>query len=368
MSRSVLLKLEEGWPTRDHAYYVRLLLSSGVKADEIKQVDLHGQAGTCIVTVSCPAVRDEIIAKGITVNGQSVQLSIATGAVVSVHVFGVEDDLSLSAIVTAVSKFGTVIGSAKREKKSVDGCSFTTGTVYLNVALRTAIPCLIAVGSRARKYRVWHQDQRQTCWRCNAATHLAKDCPNKPTRKSSSGQQLESQTNSHSNRQASPSTETAMTASEKTSEAGPTFADVAKSTCNPVNDHERSDRGGTCTSISAEQRTEALLASAAITSVAVQDDDAGTPEADQGENDEQGNDAGTCEGDQCAESLMEDNSKDEESLVSTSWADSTRTDDELELDAVDSMFMSTPQTIPMKRTHIESSSAKKKKKKKKSKS
>ena len=190
MSRSVSLKLEEGWPTRDHAHYVRHLIGAGVNADDIKQIDLHGRAGMCVVTVSCQAVRDSIASKGLSIDGRPVEMVISSGTVVSLHVFGVEDDLSLAAIVQGVEKFGSVVGPAKREKKSVDGCTFTTGTVYVNVALRAVVPSLIAIGSRNRKYRVWHKDQQQTCWKCGSTGHLAKDCTNartKDSRRASTG-------------------------------------------------------------------------------------------------------------------------------------------------------------------------------------
>ena len=124
MSRSVLLKLEEGWSTKDHAQYVRLLLNANVRAQDIKQIDLHGQAGACIVTVSCPAVRDQIIANGLSFNGQPVKLSTSAGDVVSVHLFGIEDNLSLPAITKAMERFGSVVGAVTRDTKTVDGCTF----------------------------------------------------------------------------------------------------------------------------------------------------------------------------------------------------------------------------------------------------
>ena len=48
----------------------------------------------------------------------------------------------------AMEKFGTTVGLPKREEKSVDGCTFTTGTirtVFVNVVPKSAMPSTIVL-------------------------------------------------------------------------------------------------------------------------------------------------------------------------------------------------------------------------------
>lgn len=350
MSRSVYLKLEEGWPTRDHAHYVRLLIGAGVKADDIKQIDLHGRAGMCVVTVSCQAVRDSIVSNGLSIDGRPVEMVISGGSVVSLHLFGVEDDLSLAAIVQAVEKFGSVVGGAKREKKSVDGCSFTTGTVYVNVALRAVVPSLIPVGSRNRKYRVWHQGQVQTCWKCNRTGHVAKDCTH--ARKSSRR----------------PSTDDHATPASQADDvigqayvASATFAEAAGR-------RVVSEKG------KIPQPDENHPDSSVILNceVAVDDNEPGTPSPAPGTSAKQPDDTTgehpsteernlAVDEDSAAQALAVSDLDSTVSPVSTSWADSTKTDDELE--PVDNIVTSTPQPVQVKRSRATPPKGKTRKKK-----
>ena len=102
MSRVCSIQLSGNLLSKDHAFYIRLLLSSGVKPDEIKQIDLSGRRGVCRVSFSSTSVRDEVLSRGLTVDGAQLVLLIGDGAVVSVHIFGVADDTPLSAITSAM--------------------------------------------------------------------------------------------------------------------------------------------------------------------------------------------------------------------------------------------------------------------------
>ena len=81
----------------------------------MKQVDLNGRRGFCRITLSCTEVRDDGLTKGLQLEGTPLTLVVGDGAVISVYAYGVAEDVSLSAIVSSVEKFGTVIGKPKRE-------------------------------------------------------------------------------------------------------------------------------------------------------------------------------------------------------------------------------------------------------------
>ena len=113
---------------------MRLFLSGGVTPDDIKQVDLSGRRGFCRVSFSCTAVRDEVLSRGLKLEGKQLVLVVGDGAAESLHIFGVEDDTPLSVITSAMEKFGSIIGVPKRETKVVEGCTFTTAaTIFVNL-------------------------------------------------------------------------------------------------------------------------------------------------------------------------------------------------------------------------------------------
>ena len=184
MSRMCSIQLNEGWSSKDHAFFIRLLLSGGVRPDDIKQVDLSGRRGFCRVSFSCTAVRDEVLSRGLEFEGKQLVLVVGDGAVVSVHIFGVADDTPLSAITSAMEKFGSVIGVPKRETKAVEGCTFTTGTTFVNLVPTAIVPSTIMLSESRQKLRVWHRGQVPTCYKCGSSTHIAKLCTHQARRPS----------------------------------------------------------------------------------------------------------------------------------------------------------------------------------------
>ena len=72
MSRICSIQLNEGWSSKDHAFFIRLLRSGGVRSDDIKQVDLSGRRGFCRVSFSCTAVRDEVLSRGLEFEGKQL--------------------------------------------------------------------------------------------------------------------------------------------------------------------------------------------------------------------------------------------------------------------------------------------------------
>jgi len=181
-TRTCSLKVSEHLRDKDHAFYVRLLLRSTVKASEIKQIDLKGRRGHCKITLSTRAALERLLGEVIHVNGVQLNFLVGDGSVVLLHLFGVNDDMPLSAISKAVQPFGSCIGSPKRETKTVEGCTFSTGTVFVQLVPTATVPSTICVGDandQVQRLRAWHVGQIQTCYRCGEAEHLAKDCPSK---------------------------------------------------------------------------------------------------------------------------------------------------------------------------------------------
>jgi len=117
--RCCSLKLEGDLKDRDHGYFVRLLLRSGVLPTDIKQIDLKGSRGFCKVTLSTPEALERLIAQEVVVNGTPVPLFVGDGTVTSLHIFGVDEDVSLLAISESLAEFGSIIGQPTRETKEV---------------------------------------------------------------------------------------------------------------------------------------------------------------------------------------------------------------------------------------------------------
>ena len=176
MSRVCSIQLVEDHPRNDHAFYVKLLLSAGVKPGDVKQVDLNGRRGFCRITFCSTEVRDDVVTKGLQANGTPLTLVVGDGAVVSVHAFGVAEDVSLPSIVSAIEKFGTVIGKPKREVKTIEACTFTTGTVYVSIVPTVAVPSVIVLPGSHQRIRVWHKGQTPTCYKCGSSHHVSRNC------------------------------------------------------------------------------------------------------------------------------------------------------------------------------------------------
>jgi len=174
-TRSCSLKLGPDLRDKDHAFFVRLLLRSAVEPSDIQQIDLKGRRGFCKITLATRAALERLLAQVIHVNGSQLNFIVGDGSVILLHVYGVDEDLPLKNIVGALQQFGSVIGQPRREQKSCEGCTFHTGTVFVQFVPKAAVPSTLHVGDAA-KLRVWHVGQVQTCFKCGSTDHQAKDC------------------------------------------------------------------------------------------------------------------------------------------------------------------------------------------------
>jgi len=187
VTRCCSLRLSGDLREQDHAFFVRLLLkSSVVKPCDIQQIDLKGRRGFCKVTLSTRDALERLLSKAIIVNGNQLNFVVGDGSVVLLNVFGVDEDLPLSAIVKSLQQFGSVVGEPRRESMTVDDCTFHTGTVHVQFVPKVAVPSTLYVGdaadmSQRQRLRAWHVGQIQTCFVCGDPEHKSKECPNKST-------------------------------------------------------------------------------------------------------------------------------------------------------------------------------------------
>ena len=156
-SRSCCINLSKDIASEDHAFFVKLLLRAGVRSRDIRVIDIQGRRGTCKVTLASTAARDTLLSRGLSAQGKILELLPGDGTAETVHVFGVPEDMALWAIASSLSRFGTLLGPTKNEKKTVEGCTFSTGIVYYTMVPTIAVPSSITVGRY--KLRVWHKGQ-----------------------------------------------------------------------------------------------------------------------------------------------------------------------------------------------------------------
>lgn len=189
LTRTCVLKLGGDLRDKDHGFFVRLLLRAGLKPEEIKLIDLVGRHGYCKFSFSTRAALERLLGQ-VVVHGETrLHFLVGDGSVKLLHIFGVDDDLPLSTIIRAARKFGQVIGEPQRETKTVEECTFCTGTVFLQLLPKSAVPSTLYVDvnkeaaiadfQKCLKLRVWHEGQTQTCFECGSVDHKARKCTNK---------------------------------------------------------------------------------------------------------------------------------------------------------------------------------------------
>ena len=173
---SFMFRVHKDWPL-DHVFFIKELSRLGVQPSELSQLDLNGKPGWCNVTFVTQGVRDRLLTseEEFVFASKNVEVVMGGMSVTTLHVFGCPLSLQDGALVHEISLYGRVHGPPKRKIVSHEGFAVDTGTRYVKVSLRKAVPSGLRVGSRT--VRVWHKGQIQTCWRCSVSGHLAKDCP-----------------------------------------------------------------------------------------------------------------------------------------------------------------------------------------------
>ena len=134
------------------------------------------------VTIKDIPAKNRLVDSGLTINGERVDVVPAVDtsdgleAFSTLHVFDVPLWVDDSAIVNAVTVFGTVSGKVRHGYHQLSSTAkIPNGTRYVSVKLNRAVPSYITV--QYKKVRVWHVNQKPTCRVCNALDHIAKNWP-----------------------------------------------------------------------------------------------------------------------------------------------------------------------------------------------
>ena len=153
----------------DHKIIARSLLhDNGLKGFDVKQINLEGRPGFCKVTLSCPAVRNEIATRGLTICGQQFNLIFGYYESVAMKMFGCPFSMSDSCIMSAIPEFGNVGGGLIHEKTRVDEFEYDTGmrTDYRRRCLqRFSYNVLGCVHGIAFNYQLVSYAMRKGAWR-----------------------------------------------------------------------------------------------------------------------------------------------------------------------------------------------------------
>ena len=179
-SASILFRREPEWPS-DHVYYIEELSKNGVSPAELKQVDLQGKPGWCLVALSCGAARDRLVSSGLSISGKAVPVTVGGSEVITVSVFGCPLHLHDGAVASSLGAFGDIHGPITRKIVEHGDFSIETGTRHARMSLKKSMPSTVRIGSGSTTVRVWYPGQMQTCFRCQQGGHEAKACPNRLT-------------------------------------------------------------------------------------------------------------------------------------------------------------------------------------------
>ena len=173
-----------------HIDIIRGVVSAGVAAKDVIQVDVHGRPGSCVVTLSCPAVQDALLSRTLTICGKEYHPVTGDGSVevTHVHVYGCPAKLNDCHVKTGLSAFGEVVGNVRRDTISFEGVKIQTGVRIVALIKNGAVPCKVKFCRAV--LRVWHRGQEQSCFVCKDVGHKAKDCPKRSKVKAATSESL----------------------------------------------------------------------------------------------------------------------------------------------------------------------------------
>ena len=68
-----------------HVDIIGGLVNAGVAAKDVTQVDVHGRPGSCVITLSCPAVPEALLSRTVTICGKEYHPIPGDGRVEITH-------------------------------------------------------------------------------------------------------------------------------------------------------------------------------------------------------------------------------------------------------------------------------------------
>ena len=166
------------------------LKTLGLKNGEILTIQYNNQLRNVLVKLKSDRLVDEFLSKTgptTTFHYDGHNYKIPTGNNVSkykiVHVKYIPLEADLQTLLEKIGEYGTV-GEHKREHKDYTkqgGFEYETEVISIQVWLQKEIPSYIKLGEY--QANVWYLGQQQTCAKCNATDHRARECPqNRPRR------------------------------------------------------------------------------------------------------------------------------------------------------------------------------------------
>ena len=171
----------------EHLDIAKAIASSGYELTLVIQIDLQSRPGVCVLTLSNFDIRNRLVESGLELKGERVSVLPGDGSLSSCHVlvYGCAPNLHDGHIASALAEFGQLVGIIERESLTHEGVKILTGTRRALVVLQKPVPCKLRISRTL--HRTYHRGQQQTCFRCHASDHMARDCPKKATAASSTG-------------------------------------------------------------------------------------------------------------------------------------------------------------------------------------
>ena len=160
-----------------HVDIIRGLVNAGVAAKDVTQVDVHGRPGSCVVTLSCPAVKEALLSRTVTICDKKYHPIPGDGSVEITHisVYGCPAKLHDGHVKSALSTFGEVVGNIRRDAVAFEGVKIETGVRIISLINNKPAPCKMKFCKMV--LRVWHRGQEQSCFTCKGVGHKARDSP-----------------------------------------------------------------------------------------------------------------------------------------------------------------------------------------------
>ena len=167
--------------------YVRALEQAGFDAAEILSIQVS-TSGQCRLTLSQASIASRIISTGFRIGEETIFPEFfsanSNDNSLQLHIHDVPVWVADCAISGALAQYGTVQGNIRHGKFQVrDGVFVASGVRFATFKPKqgvTSIPSSVRSSDGRHSFRVFHNGQQPTCYRCGSPYHIAAKCPDKP--------------------------------------------------------------------------------------------------------------------------------------------------------------------------------------------